>query len=489
MYFTSSSLPANPLKEEKQMANHGVSTSERATSVSTPVVADSGIPFVIGAAPIQSADNPADIGVPVLVTSWGEAQKKLGYSEDWGKYNLCEFMYSHFILYGCQPVIFCNLLNPATMKTAVSAADMPTDDHKVTLPMEAIDDETLVVSPSGGGTACVKGTDYAVYYSEGACVIETLEGGAIHTATSLNVAYSTVDTSNVNAAAIATGLEAIELCIGATGKVPDLIVAPGFSDTSTVAAVMATKASGIFGAKALVDISTEAAGGADDYGKVLALKSANNFTDANEIACWPMLALGGMEFHMSTQLAGLMASVDTLNSGCPYESPSSKGFKCDSLILKGGTVVRQTKAQADALESGGVVTGLAFTGGIVCWGNYTACYPANTDVKDYFIPVSRMFDWVGNTAILTFWGKLDKPMNRRLIDTIMDTVNIWINGLVGAGYLLGGRVEMLESENPTVDLMAGIMRLHIYMTPPSPAKEINFILEYDASYVATALQG
>lgn len=56
-------------------------------------------------------------------------------------------------------------------------------------------------------------------------------------------------------------------------------------------------------------------------------------------------------------------------------------------------------------------------------------------------------------------------------------------------YLLGARVEMLENENPLTNLMAGIIKLHVYMTPPSPAQEIDFVLEYDASYVTSALQG
>jgi len=96
---------------------------------------------------------------------------------------------------------------------------------------------------------------------------------------------------------------------------------------------------------------------------------------------------------------------------------------------------------------------------------------------------------VANTLVRTFWAKLDKPMTRRLIDTILDTCNIWLGGLVGAGYLLGARAVMLESENPETSLMAGIIRLHIYMTPPSPAQEIDFALEYDASYVTAALMG
>ena len=65
------------------MANHGVYVSEQATSVSTPVVADSGIPFVIGAAPVQSAAAPSAPGMPVLCTSWAEAVEKLGNYADW----------------------------------------------------------------------------------------------------------------------------------------------------------------------------------------------------------------------------------------------------------------------------------------------------------------------------------------------------------------------------------------------------------------------
>lgn len=66
-------------------------------------------------------------------------------------------------------------------------------------------------------------------------------------------------------------------------------------------------------------------------------------------------------------------------------------------------------------------------------------------------------------------------------------MSIWLNGLVGSGYLLGARVEMLEDENPLQNLMAGIIKFHIAMTPPSPAQEIDFVLEYDASYVTSAL--
>ena len=131
-----------------------------------------------------------------------------------------------------------------------------------------------------------------------------------------------------------------------------------------------------------------------------------------------------------------------------------------------------TFEQSCIIAGYGIVTALNFMSmGWTCRNNYTACYPSNTDVKDYFIPVSRMFDWIGNTVIRTFWSKLDKPMTRRFADSILDTCNIWLNGLVGMERLLGARAEMLASENNLLDLMAGILKIHIYMTPPSPAQE------------------
>ena len=66
--------------------------------------------------------------------------------------------------------------------------------------------------------------------------------------------------------------------------------------------------------------------------------------------------------------------------------------------------------------------------------------------------------------------------------------NIALNGLTGSQYILGGRIEFLESENPSTDLMAGIMRFHIYITPPSPAQEIDFVLEYDVDYLSSLFQ-
>lgn len=468
---------------------HGVYVNEQATEVSTPMVAASGIPYVVGLAPVHAAAVPAKVNTPVLCTSWAEAVEKLGYSEDWKTFTLCEFMYSHFQLFGCQPVIFCNVLDQDSAKKAEAPKEYEVTDHKAVLPFGLIR-ETVKVS--NGESELTQDEDYAVLYTDSACVVELLSSGIAYDATALTIEGSAVSPDAVGTADIIMGLGAVDACMNAVGVIPDLICAPGYSHIPTVAAIMATKSDGInglFRGKALIDIDC-GADGVRQYSDLPAAKSAGNLVDENQVLCWPMVRMGDQQYHMSTQLAGLMAQVDSGNGGCPYESPSNKNFKMTGCCLEDGTEVNLTFDQANMVNSYGVVTALNFlTYGWTCWGNYTACYPSNTDVKDQFIPVSRMFDWVANTLVRTFWSKLDKPMNRRLIDTILDTCNIWLGGLVGAGYLLGARAVMLESENPETSLMAGIIHLHIYMTPPSPAQEIDFTLEYDASYVTAALLG
>src|SRR5699024_5568079 len=108
-----------------------------------------------------------------------------------------------------------------------------------------------------------------------------------------------------------------------------------------------------------------------------------------------------------------------------------------------------------------------------------------TDPKDAFLALRRMFNWIGNTLTLTFWQRVDAPLNRRQIDTVLDSANIWLNGLAARQCSLGGRVEFLETENPDTDSMHGIARFHVYITPPSPNRDIDFILEDDPAYLQT----
>ena len=470
------------------MANHGIYVSEAKSSSSSPVSVATGIPVDVGLSPIQNAENPAPVGLPIVIRNFAEFVERFGYSDDWATYPLCEFAYSHFQIFGMQPAIFINLLDPATHKSAVAAADKDVTAKKVELTETAIDDSGLVVKAAGGnGTAYVKDTDYSVYYNEDRkLVVELLPDSTHYSETSLNIAYNAVTPASINASAVATGIDKIDLCMSKADIIPDLIVATGFSHNASVAAVMAAKAgavNGMFKAKALIDIDASTV---TTIAGAVTAKTTNNFTSPDEIVCWPMVKFGTRKFHLSSLLAGVIAATD-VEYGASYVSPSNKLLGGgDALILADGTEVNMSISNANTLNANGIVTALNFMGDLRAWGNYTAAYPDASEVKDTVIPVRRMFDWVNNSLIQTFWSRLDSPMNRRFIDSILDSANIWMNGLTGTGYILGGRVEMLDSENPTENLLNNIVKLHIYMTPTAPAQEIDFVLEYDASYLEEA---
>ncbi len=473
------------------MANvfHGVKTSQVATSISTPVVAGSGITFVVGTAPVHLVDGK--VNYPIMAYNNSEAVTNLGYSDDYEKYSICEVIYSHFRLYQTSPVFFVNVLDPTIHKKVVNAKDYVVVDGQVRLPLEAIK----------GTVVCEEyafEVDYDLFYDDENLILEILDGGEIsNSVTSLNIGFEEVDPSMVTKSDIiggfnlttkkTTGFELVDSLFPKYGMAPDLIICPGWSSDSEVAAIMETKASsinGVFGAKAIIDVDTKVV---KHYSEVNEWKTNKNIFSKEQILCWPMVKLGDKKFHLSTQVAGNMAVVDNNNGNCPCESSSNKSLKIDSMVLADGAEVLLDLTQANYLNNIGVVTALNFMGGFVQWGNETACFPSNTDVKDFFICVSRMFTWVSNSLVLTYWSKVDSKFTRRLIDNIVDSVNIWLNGLTSEEKLLGGRIEFKAEENPLTDLMAGKAKFHIYLTPPSPAKEIGFVLEYDVNYVVSAL--
>lgn len=461
---------------------HGIYMSTTTETASAPITAVGGIPFVIGAAPIHLATKPAKVSTPVLCKNWAEFEEKFGYSDDWATYNLCESAYAHFKIFKLSPIVFCNLLNPATMHTAVEAADMAVTDHNVVLEESAIASTVVVKLEGGTGDALVADTDYTIFHENGAVVIALISTGGAYSATKINVAYSKVDATKVTTSGVAAGMESTEICMASTGIVPDLLCSPGYSIDPDVAEAMALKAgaiNGTFKAVALVDLEADSAGDA--------IEAKGEMDDPAIIACWPKVKKDGKIFHLSTILAGVIAQVDAENGGTPYHSPSSKSIPCDAMVLSDGTEVHQSIVVGNTLNANGIVT-VNSSSNFTIWGNYTTAYPSkDVNPELCFIPTVRMAAYIGNTLVKNFWNKLDAPITRRLVDSIIDEINIWLNTLVGAGYLYGARVEAAAEDNPVDALMQGIVNAKLYFASPAPAQEISFNIEYDRSYAASAL--
>ena len=474
---------------------HGVYCSEIPTSVIPPVNTTAGLPVVFGTAPIHLVTDPAPVNRPVICYTYAEAVKYFGYSADWDKYTLCEVMYSQFMLYNRAPVVFVNVLDPATHKQAVSETEV-TVTEKVAKVNAAVLIATLKVAATSGGEALVKDTDYtAAYNDDEELVITCLSGGALAAASSVFISYDKVDPGAVAASdviggvSVATGakkgLECLNDVFPLLRLVPGVVLAPGWSSDTGVAAVMKAKAGNInehFKAIVLTDIPTE-----DNvtYSAAVTWKEANSFNGVDQVNCWPMVTLGATKYYLSTHLLGVISQTDSANDDIPYVSPSNKAMQIDGLCLADGTEVILGPSEGAYLNSQGIVTALNFIGGWKAWGNRTGCYPGNTDPKDAFISIRRMFNWHAQTFIQTYWQKLDMPINKRLIQTVIDSENIRLNGLTAQGALLGARVEFHQDENPETSLMDGIIKFHTYFTPPPPAREIDNVIEYDVDYFNT----
>jgi len=401
---------------------HGVYTSEQSTSVVAPVNVDVALPVAVGIAPVHKLATGVakPVNEPKLIYTYQEFVETFGWDDDPQTYGLCGVAKAYLSLYGVAPVVFINVFDPATHKTG-----------------ETPDPSKVVAADVIGG---------------------------------------------IDATTLArTGLELVSEVFPRFRLVPGQILCPGFSQTPSVAVVMGakcTEVSGHFTCTGIVDVPATVT----RYTDVPAWINDENLTDPNLQVFFGSPVLNDVVYHGSSFLAGTIGKRDAKSGGVPFWSPSNNRLLCSSLS-HAGKELHLDSTQAAYLNGQGVITGLNFVGGLKVWGNRTAAYPGITDVKDSFIPVRRMFNWVGNTIILTAWQMVDWPLRRRTIETVCDTVNCWFNGLTSREYLLGGRVAFLDAENPSIDLLDGIARFHVYMAPPPPARDMEFVLEYDVNYL------
>lgn len=469
------------------MLSHGINVREVPTSIK-PAVTAGNLPVIFGASPINRAKEPKINEVQILF-SMEQVHKYFGYAKDYENYTLTEAADVFFQLYGIAPVVFINVLDPAKHKKIIAESTVNLIKDSYEIKSIGILKETLIVKK--GGTTANLYSDYILDWTSSGLKIIAIDGGLLSENDAISISYSELDPSMITEEELigtkkdgkSTGLALVEEVYPKTRKVPTMLLAPQFGESSIVAAIIDSKANNInncFTCMSLVDVSESIS----DYTKVPEYKNNNNILSPNQILCFPKLKLGSNVYRFSVQLAAHMMAVDFSNSDVPKESPSNKNMKIDGMVAKRDGVYQEVNLslpEANYLNDNGIITGLNFINGWVAWGNRTACYPANTDVKDSFIPVKRMFQYYGTSFILTHWIDVDKPIGLRLIDNIVDSRNEFYLAEIAKENIIDGRIEFLEQENPTIDLMDGKLVFHHYLTIGSPAERITSLLEFDPS--------
>jgi uncharacterized protein len=479
---------------------HGVTWSDVPTAILVPIRSPSGINFVVGCAPIHLAATPAPINRPRLYNTYAQAVREMGFSYDFVNFNISEHMDAAFVRFGVGPVVYNNVFDPARHRRSIASRPLSVINGLAVIPdllvipasiRLTLDDEDLeplvdFVATHNVGTGRV----------EIAFLTEDVEDGT----TGLMARFDVADTSLVTKSDIIggydlvtgkpTGLECVEEVFPLFGYIPSIILSPGFSSDPEVASVMVAKCesiNGAFRARCAIDVNTRLAPHPMD---VPNYKRQNNLVFARQDVLYPKLALGERNYRFSSQWGPLQMFTDaTRGFNVPYFSPSNKNLRMTGTVIagEGDNVVEQTVDFRDAnyLNSQGITTSINTSGGWKAWGNRTAIFPGDNDPKDIWIPVRRMFDYIGNNVVLTVQSQVDEPGNRRLIDRVITTINNVLNGYIGMGALLGARCEFREDENPQTQILDGHYVFHLFLGVPIPAEWIEFKIEYDVSYLST----
>ena len=80
----------------------------------------------------------SNINAPKLVYTYAEAVNYFGYSDDWEKYTLCEFVYSQFALYGMSPCVLINVLDPSKHKENITEKEYTITNAEINLGTEIL---------------------------------------------------------------------------------------------------------------------------------------------------------------------------------------------------------------------------------------------------------------------------------------------------------------------------------------------------------------
>lgn len=479
---------------------HGVYNAEQATSLTTPIQRSAALQVIFGTAPIHLAKNPAEAAnTPKLCYSFAECQAAVGYSDNFKDFTICQSVDACFRVFNVAPIILVNVLDPT--KTAHTKKNVETEcsvaSGQAVYPVRYVLLDTLNVK--NGATELVQNTDYTAAHDDDGNVVITLisEGGK--SASALTVASTSLNPAGVTKEDLVggisadtgkeTGMELVRQIYPKFGLVPGLLLAPGWSQDPVVAAALQAKVesiNGVYNCNCLLDLPTKGENAARTYSEVKTAKEKLG-ASTHGAALWPMVAVGKKKYYYSAVFAALQAYTDANNGDVP-ENASNKDLRITATVLADGTEIMLDQEQGNLLNGQGVITAIN-ANGFKSWGNNTCAYPSTTDPKDRWLQVRRFFDWDGNNFIMTYFQKVDKPGNRCLIQSIVDSQNIIGNGYVARGYCAGYRVEFRDDENPITNLMDGHLTVHTFMAPYIPAEFIENIREYDTDALEAALSG
>lgn len=469
---------------------HG-SYSELGNSVAKSAIQSSTVALYVGVAPVHLIQGYAEaeiVNLPVKVQNFTDAQKKLGYSEDWDKYTLCEAMAAHFDngIQNIGPIYCINVLDPDKHRksepTTVSVtftnnvAEIKTDT--------AIIDTVAIVN-------YVKDKDYTVDYdfNTGKVIISKINN---EISNQINVGYYEIDLANVDETTIiggttangeTTGFAAIKHLYLRENQVLNLLGCPKYSENPKVYAKMitaCTKINGHWNAFFCADIPIkDGSNSVDTFVKARNWRKENGYDSERSEISWPQWqdAKTKRIYHISTLNIVNYMIADEDHDGIPMKNasnmqlPTGKQYFGDNSKNQG---FDQDEATSE-LNSYGISTGVFWGGQCVTWDGNTANYQygKDIDVRGIDCHYMRMLFFVMNGFQTRHASQIDGNFDRHLKDSILDEEQENIDTYISKGGLLqGSKILFLSTENPTSDMINGDWHFDLPITVTPRAKSL-----------------
>ncbi len=467
------------------------------------------VPVYVGTAPVHLAGSDEYINKPVVLHNMAEAIEKLGYSDDWSKYTLCEAMDAHFEKGGIGPIVCINVFDPSKNKNeaAKSVTANFVNGMAEVADAEACIIRTLKVTAEGGDPTYELGTDYTVQYSvvSKKLRIYAVKGGKIAGDTAVKAEYNeakpeTVTQADVigttDGAGVNTGLYAIADIYQVCALLPCVVLAPGFSHIPEVRAVMqkmSKQVAGHWDFMFYTDIPLA------DKGAAITLKTANDwkvksgYNADNEKVFFPMWkSTEGKKYHLSVLYMVNKQLLDATNEGIPYETASNTNIIVPGSVYfgDGKYAVLTDEHINNHLDANGI-TGCLYIGGKwVLWGTHTASYSQETkDSLNVFDTGLQMLQWLSNDFQQRRVENIDKRIEKNKSQQIVAEEQARLDALIAIGALSFGRVYFAGYNKGTSDLIEGDFEFKFEVTTSPLMKSLSASISYTDIGLQTIFEG
>lgn len=451
----------------------------------------------VGTAPVHNVEGGANnVNKPIVVNNIAEARKYFGYSDEWDKYTLCEAMHVHLENKGVGPLVFINVLNPATHKASDAGTVSKTPENgRVTIPaaQDIILDSVVVKSDN---TTKIKGTDYAIAYNieKKTITISELTAGALGTS-ALTITYNTVDASAVTAADVIgtsdglglnTGVFAIKNVYQLTGYIPAYLAAPGFSSVPAVHAAMyqnSVKVNGHWDVYMFVDLPIMNSETPLTLDTAKTYKNGNGYTKENETVFFP-LAQGndGKIYHLSVLAAANFQELLLSQDGIPYKTASNTDCSLIENLYLGASNTGRVYDDSiinEKLNKNGIASAAYVGGRWAIWGCHSADYDQDNGDQINVAETNRMMlYYISNDFQHRRTPDVDKPMTANDLQTIIAEEQTRIDALLNIGALTRGVVTLNADAQARSDIMNGDYSFLFDITTTPLAKSLTAIVNW-----------